>query len=75
MGQSCTWREMAGSSFSCAAKILNLNFSAKGIETEEHGGSLNCSEMQGYFFKQTAAADEPGKFLDNPEGIYRENLP
>jgi EAL domain-containing protein (putative c-di-GMP-specific phosphodiesterase class I) len=59
------------------AQSLNLNVIAEGVETEEQRKlleSLNCSEMQGYFFSRPLGADELGKFLDNLEDIFRGKL-
>jgi EAL domain-containing protein (putative c-di-GMP-specific phosphodiesterase class I) len=59
------------------AQSLNLNVIAEGVETEEQRRlleSLNCSEMQGFFFSRPLPADDLSKYLDNLEGIYREKL-
>jgi len=60
------------------AQSLNLNVVAEGVETEEQRKlleSLNCSEMQGYYFSRPLPADEFGKYLDNLEGNCGERLP
>jgi diguanylate cyclase (GGDEF)-like protein/PAS domain S-box-containing protein len=60
------------------AKNLNLNVIAEGVETEGQRKvleSLNCMEMQGYFFSRPLPAEELSNFLDNLEDILREKLP
>jgi len=60
------------------AQSLNLNVVAEGVETEEQRKlleSLNCSEMQGFFFSRPLPAEELREFLDNLGGVYGEKLP
>jgi EAL domain-containing protein (putative c-di-GMP-specific phosphodiesterase class I) len=60
------------------AKNLNLNVIAEGVETEGQRKvleSLNCMEMQGYFFSRPLPAEELSNFLDNLKDILREKLP
>ncbi len=57
------------------AQSLKLNVIAEGVETEEQRKlleSLNCSEMQGYFFSRPLPAEDLCKCLDKLEGVYRE---
>ncbi len=60
------------------AKNLNLNVIAEGVETEDQRKileSLNCSEMQGYFFSKPLPADELSKFLDNLDKTFKGKIP
>jgi EAL domain-containing protein (putative c-di-GMP-specific phosphodiesterase class I) len=51
----------------CVAKSLKLDIIAEGVETQgqlQLLESLDCSEMQGYFFSRPLPAEELGKLLD-----------
>lgn len=58
----------------CMAHNLRLDIIAEGVETEEQRQlleSLNCSEMQGFFFSRPLPAEELGRLLDRQERPFQ----
>jgi diguanylate cyclase (GGDEF)-like protein/PAS domain S-box-containing protein len=60
------------------AKNLNMNVIAEGVETEDQRKileSMNCPEMQGFFFSRPLPADELSNFLDNLDDALKGKIP
>ncbi len=55
------------------ADCLNLNVISEGIETQaqlDFLRSINCQQIQGYFYSKPLTVDEAGAFLRNPPAVY-----